>query len=71
MFTNENFTEVTEYKNFDYAYDELSNYAKKLLSKCYSSTLSSPLSYCRIMQEDARGEKYAALCEVEIYLINE
>jgi hypothetical protein len=71
MFTNENFTEVTERENFDFAYDELSEYAKKLLSKCYNSTLASPLSFCRIMQESATGAKYVALCEVEKYLINE
>lgn len=71
MFTNENFTEVTERDNFNLAYDELSEYAKKLLSKCYDSTLASPLSFCRLMQESATGAKYIALCEVENYLINE
>lgn len=61
----------TTYKNYNYAYAELSEKAKMLLSKCINETMLSPLSYCRMLQESAKGEKYIALCEVERYLINE
>jgi len=64
------YTETTTPQHFDFAYDELSDQAKKLLSICYNATLVSPLSACRIMQESAKGSKYMALCEVETYLIN-
>jgi len=69
---NEHFTETAPvYTNADDAYKELSKIAKELLSKCYTSTLCSPLQYCRLMQESATGNKYSALLEVERYLINE
>jgi hypothetical protein len=62
----------TTYKQRNYAYDELSDKAKKMLSYIYkSATLSDPLTYCRIMMEDANGEKYSTLLEVERYLIHE
>lgn len=68
----EHYTETTSKTgNIDLAFDELSPLAKKLLKKCYNSTLLSPLTLCRIMQEDATGAKYLALNEVEMYLINE
>jgi hypothetical protein len=61
----------TTYSQTNFAHEELSKKAKELLKKCYSATLCSPLQFCRIMQEDATGEKYNALLEVERYLINE
>lgn len=66
----EHYTETAS-KAAQYGYNDLSPLAKKLLKKCYSSTLSIPLQFCRIMQEDATGAKYLALNEVELYLINE
>lgn len=51
---------------------DLSKEAKKLLSYIYkNATFSSPLEYCRIMQESATGMKYYNLLEIEAYLINE
>ena len=66
------YTETAEPQPVNWAYEELSPKAKKLLSYIWkTATLSSPLQFCRIMQEDAIGSKYMALLEVERYLINE
>jgi len=65
------FTETQDKQNLDSAYEELSPLAKKLLSKCNAQSISSPLTFCRFMQEKANMEKRNALIEVEKYLIND
>ncbi len=65
------YTETQDKQSFDFAYDELSLLAKQLLSKCNAQSISSPLTFCRFMQEKANMEKRNALIEVEKYLINE
>jgi hypothetical protein len=62
---------TTKNYNHNFAYDELTNYEKVLLNKCYNNTLLSPLECCRVMQEHSHPAKYSALKNVEIYLINE
>lgn len=63
--------ETQQPEHFPFLEESLSPMAKKLLKKCHNATFVSPLEYCRLMQEDAKGKKYMALIEVEHYLINE
>jgi hypothetical protein len=68
----EEFTETCDNSGgFNFAYDELSPLAKKLLLVCFDATIVSPLERCRIMKEAAKGAKLYALYEVERYLIND
>ena len=67
----ENFGTETTNKQRNYAWDELSLRAKKMLRYIWQQTIGSPLQFCRIMQENATGEKYNTLLEVERYLIDE
>ena len=63
------YTETTTKQN---SFIDLSKEAQKILNYIYkNATFSSPLEYCRIMQESATGMKYYNLLEVEAYLINE
>jgi len=71
METTTNRSETRTSRGFDFAYEELSSSARKIVVKCHSSTMLSPLQYCRMLQENATGEYLTGLMEAEAYLINE
>lgn len=81
MYTNENFTETHEKcgftqdgipHGFDFNdFDNLTDSVKKIVEKCHKSTMLSPLQFCRMLQEDAKGQYYTDLVDAEHYLINE
>jgi hypothetical protein len=81
MYTNDEFTETYEKCGFTQDgtphgfifddFNELSPSVQKIVEKCHKSTMSSPLQYCRMLQEDAKGQHYMDLVDAERYLINE
>jgi lipid II:glycine glycyltransferase (peptidoglycan interpeptide bridge formation enzyme) len=82
MYTDETITETRERsgfsqdgtpyaQDFDYAFEDLSAEAKEMVRKCHKATLTSPLTYCRMLQEECTVKQYNALVEAEHYLINE